>query len=223
MEIVSKIVCFVFLCMVVVAPHAEAMSCSQVSSSLAPCVPYLQGRGPLGGCCVGVKSLYGAAKTPADRRTACTCIKTVANAVMGLDTGRAAGLPSTCGVNIPYDISPSVDCSNTEMVGKIACIIVLCMVAILVAPHAQAAMTCGRGPSEGAVAELGSFGCSQDSSRPKMACNCLKSAATAIKGIDAGKAAGIPSVCGVNIPYKISPSTDCTSKADDQCNMEVAS
>ncbi|KAK4724640.1 hypothetical protein R3W88_027419 [Solanum pinnatisectum] len=114
MEMVSKIVCFVFLCMVVVAPHAEAMSCGQVSSSLAPCVPYLQGRGPLGGCCGGVKSLLGAAKTPEDRRTACTCIKSVANAVKGLDTGRAAGLPSTCGVNIPYDISPSVDCSKVQ-------------------------------------------------------------------------------------------------------------
>lgn len=112
MEMVGKIVCFVLLCMVVVTPHAEAMSCGQVSSGLAPCIPYLTGRGPLGGCCGGVKSLLAAAQTPADRRTACSCIKSAANAVKGLDTAKAAGLPYTCGVNIPYDISPSVDCSK---------------------------------------------------------------------------------------------------------------
>lgn len=32
-----------------------------------------------------------------------------------------------------------------------------------------------------------------------------------MKGIDLGKAAGLPSACGVNIPYKISPSTDCST------------
>ncbi|MCE3052254.1 tyrosine protein phosphatase [Datura stramonium] len=109
---VGKIACFVLLCLVVVAPHAEALSCGQVTTSLAPCVPYLQGRGPLGSCCGGVKGVVSAVKTPADRRTACTCLKSAANSVKGLDAGRVAGLPAACGVSIPYKISPSTDCSN---------------------------------------------------------------------------------------------------------------
>ncbi|MCE0480881.1 tyrosine protein phosphatase, partial [Datura stramonium] len=113
MEMVGKIACFVVLCMVVVAPHAEAaLSCGQVQSNLIGCLPYLQGTGPLGGCCGGVKGLLGAANTPADRQTVCTCLKSAANAIKGIDLGKAAGLPAACGVNIPYKISPSTDCAK---------------------------------------------------------------------------------------------------------------
>ncbi|KAM3338931.1 non-specific lipid-transfer protein 2 [Capsicum galapagoense] len=109
---VGKIACFVLFCMVVVAPHAEALTCGQVTGGVAPCLPYLTGRGPLGGCCGGIKGLLGAAKTPADRKTACTCLKSAANAIKGIDVAKAAGLPAACGVNIPYKISPSTDCSK---------------------------------------------------------------------------------------------------------------
>ncbi|CAN4126257.1 unnamed protein product [Withania somnifera] len=111
---VGKIACLVVLCMVVVAPHAEALSCGQVTSNLVPCLPYLRSTGPLGGCCGGVKNLLAAAKTPADRKTACTCLKSAANAISGINLGKAADLPSTCGVNIPYKISPSTDCSTVQ-------------------------------------------------------------------------------------------------------------
>ncbi|KAJ8570927.1 hypothetical protein K7X08_037899 [Anisodus acutangulus] len=112
MEIVGKIARLVVLCLVVVAPHAEALTCGQVQSILAPCLPYLQGRDPLRGCCGGVKGLLGAAKIPADMKIACTCLKSAVNAIKGIDAGKAAGLPGACGVNIPYKISPSTDCSN---------------------------------------------------------------------------------------------------------------
>nr|WJJ08764.1 nsLTP20 [Solanum melongena] len=108
----GKIACFVVLCMLVVAPHAEALTCGQVTSGVAPCLPYLTGRGPLGGCCAGIKGLLGAAKTPADRKTACNCLKSAANSIKGIDAAKAAGLPKACGVNIPYKISPSTDCSK---------------------------------------------------------------------------------------------------------------
>ncbi|KAG5582184.1 hypothetical protein H5410_052811 [Solanum commersonii] len=88
MEMVSKIACLVVLCMIVVAPHAEALSCGQ--------------------------GLLGAAKTPADRKTACTCLKSAASAIKGIDVGKAAGIPRVCGVNIPYKISPSTDCSKVQ-------------------------------------------------------------------------------------------------------------
>ncbi|XP_055809227.1 non-specific lipid-transfer protein 1 [Solanum dulcamara] len=114
MEMVGKIACFMVLCMVVIAPHAEAMTCGQVATGLASCLPYLQGTGPLGGCCGGVKSVLGEARTPADRKTACTCLKSAAKAIRGIDLNKAAGIPSTCGVNIPYKISPSTDCSTVQ-------------------------------------------------------------------------------------------------------------
>ncbi|XP_039025420.1 non-specific lipid-transfer protein 1-like [Hibiscus syriacus] len=40
------------------------------------------------------------------------------------------------------------------------------------------------------------------------ACNCLKSAAATITGINLNLASGLPGKCGVSIPYQISPSTD---------------
>ncbi|KAF3627086.1 Non-specific lipid-transfer protein 1 [Capsicum annuum] len=112
MEMVGKIACVVLLCMVVVAPHAEALTCGQVQSRMTPCLPYLTGSGPLGRCCGGVKGLLGAAKTPADRKTVCTCLKSAAGSIGGINVRKAAGLPNMCGVNIPYQISPSTDCTK---------------------------------------------------------------------------------------------------------------
>ncbi|PHT99152.1 Non-specific lipid-transfer protein 2 [Capsicum chinense] len=112
MEMVGKIACVVLLCMAVVAPHAEAITCGQVQSRVAPCLPYLTDRGPLGPCCGGVKGLLGEAKTPAERKTVCGCLKSAASIVRGINLGKAAGLPNICGVNIPYQISPSTDCTK---------------------------------------------------------------------------------------------------------------
>ncbi|KAM0006269.1 Non-specific lipid-transfer protein [Helianthus debilis subsp. tardiflorus] len=42
------------------------------------------------------------------------------------------------------------------------------------------------------------------------ACGCLKSAYSSNSGINAGNAASLPGKCGVSIPYKISPGTDCS-------------
>nr|B3A0N2.1 RecName: Full=Non-specific lipid-transfer protein; Short=LTP [Lycium barbarum] len=51
--------------------------------------------GPLGGCCGGIK-------------------KSAAAGISGINYGIAAGLPGKCGVNIPYKISPSTDCSKVQ-------------------------------------------------------------------------------------------------------------
>ncbi|KAH0636023.1 hypothetical protein KY290_036415 [Solanum tuberosum] len=106
----GKIACFVVLCMVIA--HTEALNCGQVTSYIIPCLGYLRGTAPLGGCCGGVRNLASAAKSTPDRKTACTCLKSAAGAISGINYSKAAGLPSTCGVNIPYKISPSTDCSK---------------------------------------------------------------------------------------------------------------
>nr|XP_043609851.1 non-specific lipid-transfer protein 1-like [Erigeron canadensis] len=43
----------------------------------------------------------------------------------------------------------------------------------------------------------------------KTICNCLKGASSSYKGVSGNYAASLPGKCGINFPYKISPSTDC--------------
>ncbi|KAL3839948.1 hypothetical protein ACJIZ3_024539 [Penstemon smallii] len=114
----TKAMCVVFIAAVLaatVAPPAEAaIGCGQVVSYLSPCLPYVTNRGPLGGCCGGVKGLFGAAKSTPDRQAACNCLKSLAGSYSGINYGKAAQLPGQCGVNIPYKISPSTDCSRVR-------------------------------------------------------------------------------------------------------------
>uniref|UniRef100_J3N5I3 Non-specific lipid-transfer protein n=1 Tax=Oryza brachyantha TaxID=4533 RepID=J3N5I3_ORYBR len=98
------------------APHATvAITCGQVSSAISPCLAYARGgAGPSSACCTGVKSLNAAARTTADRRTACNCLKNAARGIRGLNAGNAASIPSKCGVSVPYTISASIDCSRVS-------------------------------------------------------------------------------------------------------------
>nr|AER92599.1 putative lipid transfer protein [Linum usitatissimum] len=108
----------VFLfCALVAAPMmnagVSALSCDQVDGGLAPCVSYLTGRGAVTpGCCNGMKGLLVEARTTADRRQACNCLKSAASKLPGLNPALAAGLPGKCGVKIPYKISISTNCNT---------------------------------------------------------------------------------------------------------------
>ncbi|XVF65937.1 hypothetical protein PTKIN_Ptkin09bG0291200 [Pterospermum kingtungense] len=112
-----KFACVFVLCLVVGAPLAQgAVSCGQVTSSLAPCIGYLRSAGGAvpPACCSGIKSLNAAAKTTPDRQAACNCIKSAAGSISGINYGLAGSLPGKCGVNIPYKISPSTDCKSVK-------------------------------------------------------------------------------------------------------------
>ncbi|KAK8556549.1 hypothetical protein V6N13_064571 [Hibiscus sabdariffa] len=110
-----KLACVVVLCLVVGAPSAQGITCGQVTSSLAPCIRYLRTGGAVPpACCSGIKALNSAAKTTADRQTACNCIKSASGSISGINYGLAAGLPGKCGVSIPYKISPSTDCKSVK-------------------------------------------------------------------------------------------------------------
>nr|XP_043610758.1 non-specific lipid-transfer protein-like [Erigeron canadensis] len=107
------VLCIVVAYMVVISPFAEALTCGQVASSVIPCLPYLQKGSPLPpACCAGVKGLNNAANSTPARQTACNCLKKIYNSNAGIDVGKAAGLPGKCGVNVPYKISPSTDCTK---------------------------------------------------------------------------------------------------------------
>ncbi|XP_062094665.1 non-specific lipid-transfer protein 1-like [Humulus lupulus] len=110
---VVKLLCMVVMAMVVAAPVANAITCGQVSSSVGPCINYLKSGGVVpAACCNGIRSLNSAAKTPADRQTACKCLQSASSSIKGLNLNLAAGLPGKCGINIPYKISPSTNCNS---------------------------------------------------------------------------------------------------------------
>ncbi|KAL7616725.1 non-specific lipid-transfer protein [Lactuca sativa] len=114
-RMVMMVICVVVTCMVVAAPYAEAITCGQVVSSLTPCIGYLTNGGAVPpACCSGVKAVNSAAKTTPDRQTACGCIKSASASMSNINAGNAASLPNKCGVNIPYKISPSTDCSKVQ-------------------------------------------------------------------------------------------------------------
>ncbi|KAF5747674.1 lipid transfer protein isoform 1.1 precursor [Tripterygium wilfordii] len=107
-----KIVSMLLVCMLVAAPMATdaAMNCGIVINLLRPCVDYLRGTKPLPpACCNGVRSLNSQASNTRDRQIACGCLKSAAG---GVNANLAGGLPGKCGVNIPYKISPSTDCTK---------------------------------------------------------------------------------------------------------------
>ncbi|XVE80754.1 hypothetical protein DITRI_Ditri15bG0005700 [Diplodiscus trichospermus] len=117
-SITLKLACAVVLCLVVGAPLAQgAITCGQVTSSLAPCIGYLRSKGTGAAppaCCSGIKALNAAAQTTPDRQAACNCIKSAAGSISGINYGVASGLPRKCGVSIPYKISPSTDCKSVK-------------------------------------------------------------------------------------------------------------
>ncbi|KAG2691117.1 hypothetical protein I3843_09G216600 [Carya illinoinensis] len=116
-SLVLKLSGMVLLCLVVAAPVAESViTCGQVASSVSPCLGYIRGTVAQvpPNCCNGVRSLNKAAATTADRQAACECLKKTASSIPGLNPGLTAGLPSKCGVSVPYKISTSTNCKTVK-------------------------------------------------------------------------------------------------------------
>uniref|UniRef100_A0A6N2K7N1 Non-specific lipid-transfer protein n=1 Tax=Salix viminalis TaxID=40686 RepID=A0A6N2K7N1_SALVM len=111
----AKSVCVLLLCMVLSAAmfNVEALTCGTVATDLSQCLGYLKNGGSVSAaCCKGVEALNNAAKTTQDRRDACTCLKTTAAQLGGVNANYAAALPGLCRVNIPYKISTSTNCAR---------------------------------------------------------------------------------------------------------------
>ncbi|MEJ4834327.1 non-specific lipid-transfer protein, partial [Enterococcus faecium] len=113
-----------------------------------------------------------------------------------------------------------------NMALKLAFVVVL-MCMVMGAPIAESAITCGQVTSAlstcinylklgGALPPSCCSGVRKLNTAAtttpdrQAACNCLKKASSSIKGINLSLASGLPGKCGVSIPYKISPSTDCS-------------
>ncbi|XP_047157097.1 non-specific lipid-transfer protein 1-like [Vigna umbellata] len=110
-----KVACMVVMCMAVMsAPMmmVQAVTCDQVTASLAPCLGYLMNGGAAApGCCSGVKNILGAAGSSADKQTVCKCLKDAAGKY-NINEQYAQALPGVCKVNIPYKISRSTNCAD---------------------------------------------------------------------------------------------------------------
>ena len=112
---VMKLALVALLCIVVAVPVAQAITCGQVSQSVAPCFSYVKSGGAVpAACCNGIRSLNSQAKTTKDRQDTCNCLKNAAGSIPGLNPSLAAGLPGKCGVSVPYKISTSTNCATVK-------------------------------------------------------------------------------------------------------------
>ncbi|XP_016487444.2 non-specific lipid-transfer protein 1 [Nicotiana tabacum] len=110
------VMCIAAATSVMLTPHADAaISCGQVVTRLSPCISYVRQGGAIPApCCSGIKALNSQATTTPDRQATCNCIKSAAASINGINFSLAGSLPSKCGVNLPYKISPSIDCSTVQ-------------------------------------------------------------------------------------------------------------
>ncbi|KAF7825422.1 non-specific lipid-transfer protein 3-like [Senna tora] len=118
-SIMVRLFLLAIVCVALASPKAEAaVTCTQVYNNLSPCISYVANGGAVPDqCCRGIRTLFGMAQTTPDRQAVCSCIKTAVNGIPynNNNLNLAAGLPKKCGVNIPYQISPSTDlCGKGE-------------------------------------------------------------------------------------------------------------
>ncbi|KAL1549057.1 non-specific lipid-transfer protein 1-like [Salvia divinorum] len=98
---------------VVATAAPPKISCGEVTTTLAPCFEYVLGGGKVPvNCCDGVKSLYKAANTSANRRSVCICLKSVTGSASPVTLKNAKSLPGKCGVSLPFEITPAIDCNK---------------------------------------------------------------------------------------------------------------
>lgn len=109
-----KLTCMAMICLVLGTPLADAaLSCGQVQLTVAPCLGYLRRPSPSvpAPCCNAIRSVNNQAKTVPDRQGVCSCLKSVLR-LPGLNLPALAALPAKCGVNLPYKVTPSIDCNT---------------------------------------------------------------------------------------------------------------
>ncbi|KAE8099023.1 hypothetical protein FH972_017039 [Carpinus fangiana] len=114
----------------------------------------------------------------------------------------------------------------SSIVLRITCMVLISM--MVCAPLAHAAISCGtvqsslapcipyvRNNGSGSVPPgcckgIASVNAAAKTTADRQAvCECLKKAIGAIAGANPAVIAGLPGKCGVNVPYKISTSTNC--------------
>ncbi|KAL4587211.1 hypothetical protein LXL04_000078 [Taraxacum kok-saghyz] len=108
--------------------------------------------------------------------------------------------------------------------GKAALVLLLC---VMVSNAAEGAVTCqlvvssltpcasyltrgGQAPNACCSGIQSLYKAATTTTDRQTACRCMEQAANMVPGINLGAASSLPGKCGVTIPYKISPTTDCS-------------
>jgi len=113
-SILFKVTWLAVICLVFGIPLANTdISCGQVLSTLYPCLGYLRNPGASvpAPCCNGIRSVNDEAKNTPDRQSVCRCLESTI-ILPGINLNALANLPANCGVDLPYKISPSIDCNK---------------------------------------------------------------------------------------------------------------
>ncbi|KAK1388748.1 AAI domain-containing protein [Heracleum sosnowskyi] len=96
--------------------RGEALSCGDLSASVSQCSSYATGAvgNPSGGCCSAVKGVYALAKTSADRKVLCNCLKQSSSAVPNVQLSNVAAIPQKCGVPLSFSPDPNFNCNSIQ-------------------------------------------------------------------------------------------------------------
>ncbi|XLS82640.1 hypothetical protein HN51_048471 [Arachis hypogaea] len=213
-----------------------APTCGKIRITLAPCLSYLRRNGDRDliprKCCHGVKKVNHGTKNKQDRQSVCKCIKRTTQNVKGLNLKKLANLPQKCGVKLPYKLSPSMDCNNPTMATSISVVkvtyLTMLIMCITLGQMTQAVELCGKidatlvpcveylSRNEHIIPQSCCDGVKNLNAGAKSkedrqsVCNCIRRMTKNLRGLKPDKLAKLPEQCGVKLPYKLSPSMDCT-------------
>ncbi|CAJ2655508.1 unnamed protein product [Trifolium pratense] len=120
-------------------------------------------------------------------------------------------------------------CSSMVLVRVTCLVMMMCM--ILGLPQTLVALTCGQVNTNIAPCIAYVTGSGSDVPKPccngiravnneaktksdrQAACKCIQTTVNALSGVNVDKLANLPSKCGVHLPFKPLPSTDCNKIA----------
>ncbi|KAL5977405.1 hypothetical protein ACLOJK_021751 [Asimina triloba] len=114
MKVAAVCVLFVVAMAHLMVKPTDALTCQDVTTAVAPCVPFITGleAKPAAGCCSGINHLKALAPTKTDRQAACDCMKAAAANLRNLNDAAVSSLPVQCGTPLPVPINKNIDCKT---------------------------------------------------------------------------------------------------------------
>ncbi|KAI9177259.1 hypothetical protein LWI28_012948 [Acer negundo] len=105
---------------ILMVESSEAITCSQVMSSISPCLSYVTGSegSPSTSCCDNVRNLKDSNPLRADKQAVCQCIKDQVSERFQNNPGpimkKASQIPGLCHVNISVPDNFNFDCKRSS-------------------------------------------------------------------------------------------------------------
>uniref|UniRef100_A0A5K0Z6G9 Non-specific lipid-transfer protein n=1 Tax=Nymphaea colorata TaxID=210225 RepID=A0A5K0Z6G9_9MAGN len=117
-SLISLISLFIGFLVLIMQGAADAFDC--VDLTVETCIPYLMtskdgSSTPSDSCCKGMETVKGLGRERDDRQRICSCLKSGAANLPGINPDNALKLPSKCGVDLGYPIAMDTDCSKYSL------------------------------------------------------------------------------------------------------------